>query len=647
MNQPLNSRDQHGDLNWVAESWDNSNAAGALEVRAYQGSRLDWDWENSMILAQSAPGAGAGECSDHGYEDHKPQILSGLVTPSMRPYIGPLSSNFGSCFPHSNIGLMEHSGIQAFGGLDLSHNLSNSSAIHGSAFGFSNFPGLPSANIHQTDYRFFDQHRNRLLGSLTSDQKSSTDVIKPNDIYSTDTHSRIGLNLGFRTYFSTEDTIFGRLGKRPRANSPGSLQVPICQAEGCKADLSNAKHYHRRHKVCELHSKAAIVIANGQNQRFCQQCSRFQPLSEFDEGKRSCRKRLADHNRRRRKPQPVASTSNVGAASEPLALKADEQEEAGISHAHGTTEGKSGLQQLKNGSSSSGSLDNSGSRTTSAVDNIQLRATSRYSPQAESSSGLCSSQSSPITVSDHSKSISVSPSMPLLWRNNNTKAPKLSCQPHDFIPQKFLQGVGGQKVTNLSLSSSEPGGLARQSKGESSCQNYHPAANTFPWLRSTLAKADLTLSATKPHQLRSETTDLNTIAAGISAECTSDIPALSPSITNLLPSRDIERSDWILKNITGRTQSPISQFKASSINSPGSLKNNQGLSFLDCTAITADTPAPHSRTPVEFLQHKSTFDSVNNDEGEATTGQITALKFPELQSLRQFGSIYDPNMNLL
>lgn len=30
---------------------------------------------------------------------------------------------------------------------------------------------------------------------------------------------------------------------------------------------------------------------------------RFHILAEFDEGKRSCRKRLAGHNERRRKPQ--------------------------------------------------------------------------------------------------------------------------------------------------------------------------------------------------------------------------------------------------------------------------------------------------------------------------------------------------------
>lgn len=38
---------------------------------------------------------------------------------------------------------------------------------------------------------------------------------------------------------------------------------------------------------------------------------RFHPLSEFDEGKRSCRRRLAGHNRRRRKTQPDDATSRL------------------------------------------------------------------------------------------------------------------------------------------------------------------------------------------------------------------------------------------------------------------------------------------------------------------------------------------------
>lgn len=38
---------------------------------------------------------------------------------------------------------------------------------------------------------------------------------------------------------------------------------------------------------------------------------RFHPLSEFDEGKRSCRRRLAGHNRRRRKTQPEDASSKL------------------------------------------------------------------------------------------------------------------------------------------------------------------------------------------------------------------------------------------------------------------------------------------------------------------------------------------------
>nr|BCL01230.1 squamosa promoter-binding-like protein 4 [Gentiana triflora] len=74
-----------------------------------------------------------------------------------------------------------------------------------------------------------------------------------------------------------------------------------CQVENCDADMAAAKPYHRRHKVCEKHSKAAVVYFSGDPKRFCQQCSRFHELIEFDENKRSCRRRLAGHNQRRRK----------------------------------------------------------------------------------------------------------------------------------------------------------------------------------------------------------------------------------------------------------------------------------------------------------------------------------------------------------
>ncbi|KAH6773686.1 squamosa promoter binding protein-like 4 [Perilla frutescens var. hirtella] len=88
--------------------------------------------------------------------------------------------------------------------------------------------------------------------------------------------------------------------KRRVSGAGGSTQR-TCQAEDCTADMADAKPYHRRHKVCEFHAKAAVVLLSGLRQRFCQQCSRFHEISEFDEAKRSCRRRLAGHNERRRK----------------------------------------------------------------------------------------------------------------------------------------------------------------------------------------------------------------------------------------------------------------------------------------------------------------------------------------------------------
>lgn len=118
------------------------------------------------------------------------------------------------------------------------------------------------------------------------------------------------LNLGGGGANSNINNNNNRGNKRVRSGSPsGTASYPMCQVDNCKEDLSKAKDYHRRHKVCEAHSKASKALLANQMQRFCQQCSRFHPLSEFDEGKRSCRRRLAGHNRRRRKTQPEDVTS--------------------------------------------------------------------------------------------------------------------------------------------------------------------------------------------------------------------------------------------------------------------------------------------------------------------------------------------------
>lgn len=97
----------------------------------------------------------------------------------------------------------------------------------------------------------------------------------------------LGLKLGKRMYF--EDISAGGNGKnssfpavcgsystsakRSRSNSQ-TTQAALCQVEGCGLDLSSAKDYHRKHRVCENHSKSPKVIVGGLERRFCQQCSR-------------------------------------------------------------------------------------------------------------------------------------------------------------------------------------------------------------------------------------------------------------------------------------------------------------------------------------------------------------------------------------
>nr|GLL42515.1 squamosa promoter-binding-like protein 12 [Ipomoea trifida] len=122
------------------------------------------------------------------------------------------------------------------------------------------------------------------------------------------------LKLGERGFPSNErelQTMDGNIGKKIKLSGPTSNRA-VCQVEDCGADLSKAKDYHRRHKVCEMHSKATKALVGNIMQRFCQQCSRFHALQEFDDGKRSCRRRLAGHNKRRRKTQPdTISNSNT------------------------------------------------------------------------------------------------------------------------------------------------------------------------------------------------------------------------------------------------------------------------------------------------------------------------------------------------
>lgn len=82
-----------------------------------------------------------------------------------------------------------------------------------------------------------------------------------------------------------EDVSYGDDEKRKRVvtdhlynkkgSKAGGSVTPSCQVDNCNADLSAAKQYHKRHKVCENHSKAHSVLISELQQRFCQQCSRL------------------------------------------------------------------------------------------------------------------------------------------------------------------------------------------------------------------------------------------------------------------------------------------------------------------------------------------------------------------------------------
>jgi hypothetical protein len=96
----------------------------------------------------------------------------------------------------------------------------------------------------------------------------------------------ISLKLGKRAYF---ENVCG--GQEAKVSAPSDVTSAVtvvkktkvsqqnaknwyCQVEGCKVDLSSAKDYNRKHKVCVAHSKAPKVVVAGLERRFCQQCSR-------------------------------------------------------------------------------------------------------------------------------------------------------------------------------------------------------------------------------------------------------------------------------------------------------------------------------------------------------------------------------------
>jgi hypothetical protein len=63
------------------------------------------------------------------------------------------------------------------------------------------------------------------------------------------------------------------------------LQVP-----GCCGSLDTGRQYNIRYRLCQEHLRSASVTVKGAAMRFCQKCSRFHPLDDFDV-RATCRRR--------------------------------------------------------------------------------------------------------------------------------------------------------------------------------------------------------------------------------------------------------------------------------------------------------------------------------------------------------------------
>ncbi|KAG2444790.1 hypothetical protein HXX76_001533 [Chlamydomonas incerta] len=65
-----------------------------------------------------------------------------------------------------------------------------------------------------------------------------------------------------------------------------------CQVGGCTADLSQAKKYFQRYRICERHLKAPSLKMDGRAVRFCDQCSKFHDITAFEGTRRTCTEKL-------------------------------------------------------------------------------------------------------------------------------------------------------------------------------------------------------------------------------------------------------------------------------------------------------------------------------------------------------------------
>lgn len=89
--------------------------------------------------------------------------------------------------------------------------------------------------------------------------------------------------------------------KRRRSRGYGASGPIRCKVIGCPSDLRQSPRTHLRFRLCGNHIRSPVVLVDGTPSRFCQQCSRFHVVEEFEGTNRTCRMMLAKNRVRQRK----------------------------------------------------------------------------------------------------------------------------------------------------------------------------------------------------------------------------------------------------------------------------------------------------------------------------------------------------------
>ncbi|KAG2446226.1 hypothetical protein HXX76_000818 [Chlamydomonas incerta] len=109
--------------------------------------------------------------------------------------------------------------------------------------------------------------------------------------------------------------IKGRGAGSTGATERGTSASTHCRVPGCNADLTRDLAYFRKYRICREHLKSPVLVVEGVPSRFCQQCSRFHHVKEFDGPQRTCRAMLERLRLKRSSGKAVGGGGGGGGAA--------------------------------------------------------------------------------------------------------------------------------------------------------------------------------------------------------------------------------------------------------------------------------------------------------------------------------------------